>query len=49
MTKLSKKLVDPKEMGNYINNFWSALTLMDTKEDVKQLVKDLFTHTEYKC
>ena len=48
MTKLSKKLVDPKEMGNYINNFWSALTLMDTKEDVKQLVKDLFTHTEYK-
>ena len=48
MTKLSRKNIDPKEMGRYINNFWSALTLMDSKEDVRLLVKDLFTHTEYK-
>ncbi len=48
MTKLSRKNLDPKEMGRYINNFWSALTLMDNKEDIKLLVKDLFTHTEYK-
>ena len=48
MTKLSRKFVDPFEMGGYINNLWSALTLMDSKEDIKQLVKDLFTHTEYK-
>ena len=34
-------------MGNYIK-FLVYVNLMDTKEDVKQLVKDLFTHTEYK-
>ncbi len=47
MTKLSKNF-DPKDMGFYVNNVWAALTLMDSKEQIRQLVKDLFTHTEYK-
>ena len=48
MTKLSKKTVDPDRLGHYINNLWSAFTLMDSKEDIRLLFKDLFTHTEYK-
>lgn len=48
MTKLSRKFIDPKYFGHYINNLWSAFTLMDSKEDIRILFKDLFTHTEYK-
>ncbi len=48
MTKLSKKPVDPEKFGYYVNNLWSAFTLMDSKEDIKELFRDLFTHTEYK-
>ena len=35
-------------MGFYINNLWSVFTLIDAKEEIKLLFKDLFTHTEYK-
>lgn len=48
MTKLSRKPVDPEKLGYYINNLWAAFTLMDSKEDIRVLFKDLFTHTEYK-
>lgn len=48
MTKLSKKPVDPEKFGHYVNNLWSAFTLMESKEDIRLLFKDLFTHTEYK-
>ena len=48
MTKLSRKQIDPKQFGLYVNNLWSAFTLMDSKEDIRLLFKDLFTHTEYK-
>lgn len=48
MTKLSRRPVDPEKFGHYVNNLWSAFTLMDSKEDIRLLFKDLFTHTEYK-
>ncbi len=48
MIKISKRYVDPKDFGHYVNNLWSAFTLMDDKEDIRSLFKDLFTHTEYK-
>lgn len=48
MTKLSKKPVDPENFGHYVNNLWSAFTLMDSKQDIRLLFKDLFTRTEYK-
>lgn len=35
-------------MGLYINNLWSVFTLIFSKEEIKALFKDLFTHTEYK-
>lgn len=31
-----------------MNNLWSAFILMDSKDDIRLLFKDLFTHTEYK-
>lgn len=48
MTKVSKKYLDPKVLGYYLNNLWSAFTLMETKADIRLLFKDLFTPTEYK-
>jgi uncharacterized protein YerC len=48
MTKISRKPIDPKELGFYINNLWSVFTLIDSKDEIKLLFKDLFTHTEYK-
>lgn len=48
MTKISKKPLDPEKLGHYINNLWSAFTLMNSKDDIRLLFKDLFTHTEYK-
>ena len=48
MTKVSKRQENSKDLGYYINNLWSAFTLMDSKQDIRLLFKDLFTHTEYK-
>ncbi len=48
MTKLSKRKLDPEHFGHYINNLWSAFTLLTSKEDIRLLFKDIFTHTEYK-
>jgi uncharacterized protein YerC len=48
MTKLSRKYLDSDKFGHYINNLWSGFTLMGSKEDIRLLFRDLFTHTEYK-
>ncbi|OGE82176.1 MAG: hypothetical protein A3B95_01090 [Candidatus Doudnabacteria bacterium RIFCSPHIGHO2_02_FULL_43_13b] len=48
MTKLSKRALDPKDLGYYINNLWSAFTLLDSKDEVRSFFRDIFTHTEYK-
>lgn len=40
--------MDTEKFGYYVNNLWSAFTLMDSKDDIRLLFKDLFTHTEYK-
>ena len=48
MTKLSRRNLDPRDFGYYINNLWSVFTLLDSKEQVRSLFHDLFTHTEYK-
>ena len=48
MIKISRRYVNPKDFGHYVNNLWSAFTLTDNKEDIRLLFKDLFTHTEYK-
>lgn len=48
MTKISRFKVDPKHLGFFINNFWSIITLLENKEQVKSFLKDLLTHTEMK-
>ncbi|MBX4205238.1 MAG: helix-turn-helix domain-containing protein [Candidatus Doudnabacteria bacterium] len=48
MTKLSKRPIDPKHMGNYINNLWSVFILLDTKDQIRAVFRDLYTHTEHK-
>lgn len=48
MTKLSRRNNEIADFGHYINNLWSAFTLLDSKEQIRLLFKDLFTHTEYK-
>ena len=48
MTKLSRKFRASDKMGEYLNQLWSAFTLADSKEDIKTLFLDLFSHTEYK-
>lgn len=48
MIKLSRKQIEIKDFSFYINNLWSAFTLMDSKEEIRLLSRDLFTHTEYK-
>ncbi|PIR97345.1 MAG: hypothetical protein COT91_01885 [Candidatus Doudnabacteria bacterium CG10_big_fil_rev_8_21_14_0_10_41_10] len=48
MAKVSRRQENSKDLGHYINNLWSAFTLMDSKEDIRILFRDLFTHTEYK-
>lgn len=46
MTKISSLKVDPSDMGKFINNFWVAVTLLQGKDEVKQFLKSLLTHTE---
>lgn len=48
MSKLSRRQLNPRDLGHYINNLWSVFTLIDSKNDVRSLFRDLFTHTEYK-
>lgn len=48
MTKLSKRPLGPDKLNYFINNLWNAFTLMESKQEVRELIKDLFTHTEYK-
>lgn len=48
MTKISRIGVDPKHFGFFLNNFWNLVTLLKNKEQVRDFLKDLLTHTEMK-
>ncbi|HVF69572.1 MAG TPA: Trp family transcriptional regulator [Xanthomonadales bacterium] len=48
MTKISRLKVDPQQLGFFMNNFWSLITLLEDKDQVKSFLKDLLTHTEMK-
>lgn len=48
MTKITFRQTNIPEFGNYVNNLWSAFTLLTSKDEIRKLFKDLFTHTEYK-
>lgn len=48
MTKISRIKLDPKHLEFFLSNFWSLITLLENKEQVKNFLKDLLTHTEMK-
>lgn len=48
MTKVSRISVDSQHLGFFMNNFWSLITLLEDKDQVKSFLKDLLTHTEMK-
>lgn len=48
MIKVSRFKVDAKHLGFFLNNFWNLITLLEDKEQVKNFLKDLLTHTEMK-
>lgn len=35
-------------MGVFIDNFWNAITLIESKEETRKFLRDLLTHTEVK-
>lgn len=47
MTKISRKHLDSDAFSEYVNNLWSAFTLLSSKDDIRLLFKDLLTYTEY--
>jgi TrpR-related protein YerC/YecD len=48
MPKVSKIKVDAANLNFFLNNFWSVVTLLEDKEQVKDFLKSLLTHTEMK-
>lgn len=48
MTKISRLPINPDKMLECINMLWSVMALMGSKDDVRLLFKDLFSHTELK-
>jgi hypothetical protein len=47
MTKIGRQKVQPEKFGEYVNNLWSAFTLLESKQQIRLLFKDLLSHTEY--
>lgn len=48
MVKLSRIKLEPNKLGFFINNFWSLITLLENKDEVKNFLRALLTHTEMK-
>lgn len=48
MAKLSRIKLEPNKLGFFINNFWSLITLLENKDEVKNFLRALLTHTEMK-
>lgn len=46
MTKISRSPLDDKRMSYFLNNFWILLTLLASKEEIKNFLKELLTPTE---
>ena len=47
MTKIAQRKIQPQQFGQYVNNLWSAFTLLESKQQIRLLFKDLLTPTEY--
>lgn len=48
MTKISKLPIDQKRMNQFYDDFWSAIALLESKQEARNFLFDLLTHTERK-
>jgi len=48
MTKISRLPIDKKRLNQFYDDFWSAIALLETKNEAKSFLFDLLTHTERK-
>ncbi|PIR97094.1 MAG: hypothetical protein COT91_03255 [Candidatus Doudnabacteria bacterium CG10_big_fil_rev_8_21_14_0_10_41_10] len=46
MTKVSRKPFPDQKTGKFIEEFWRAVTLLETKDEVRAFSRDILTHTE---
>ena len=46
MTKVSRNRLSEGKMGLYVEEFWRAVTLLESKDEVKEFFRDIFTATE---
>lgn len=46
MTKVSRKPFSNDKMGSFVEEFWRAVTLLETKDEVRAFFRDILTHTE---
>jgi len=48
MPKISRFKIEPENLDKFLNNFWSVITVLENKQQVKIFLSDLLTHTEMK-
>ncbi|MEK9181363.1 MAG: YerC/YecD family TrpR-related protein [Patescibacteria group bacterium] len=46
MTKISSKPLSGEKMGLYVDEFWRAVTFLETKDEVRAFFRDVLSHTE---
>jgi len=46
MTKVSRKILPEDKIGLYVDEFWRAITLLESKEEVRAFFRDIITSTE---
>lgn len=46
MPKLSQRLLEKKKMDRFLDDFWTVVASLETKEEVDSFFYDLLTHTE---
>lgn len=46
MSKVSRRKLNPTDHQHYVENLTATFAMAKTKEEISQLFKDLFTHTE---
>lgn len=48
MAKISRIPIDKKRLNQFYDDFWSAIALLESKQEAKSFLFDLLTHTERK-
>ena len=46
MTKISRKPLGDKKLAFYQDDFWRAVTLLETKSETREFFRDVLTYTE---